>query len=51
VPIIALTALGQDAPDVAKHAVNALLSKPTSSRELIDTVHKLLGGRIVGAIG
>jgi CheY-like chemotaxis protein len=28
----------------------ALLSKPTSSRELIETAHKLLGGRIIGGM-
>jgi CheY-like chemotaxis protein len=52
-PVIMLIAFGQHRPDKDKeaHGANAYLSKPTSSRELIDTVHRLLGGRIIGGLG
>jgi DNA-binding response OmpR family regulator len=49
-PVIMLIALGQDRQHIEEERVNAFLSKPTSSRELIDTVHRLLGGRIIGGL-
>lgn len=49
-PVIMLTASGQDQDQrlARNEGVSAFLTKPTGSRELIDTVHRLLGGRIVG---
>ncbi len=44
-PVIMLTASGQDADRIRARAegANDFLSKPTSSRELLDTVSRLLG--------
>jgi CheY-like chemotaxis protein len=44
-PIVMLTASGQDADRIQAKAegANDFLSKPTSSRELLDTVNRLLG--------
>lgn len=49
-PVIMLTASGQDQDQrmARDEGVSAFLTKPTGSRELVDTVHRLLGGRIVG---
>ncbi len=52
IPVIMLIAIGQEQDQLiaADEGANAFLSKPTSSRELVDTVHKLLGGRIIGGL-
>ncbi|NJO83280.1 MAG: response regulator [Blastochloris sp.] len=51
-PVIVLINAGneQDCQLADEAGANALLSKPTSSRELIETAHKLLGGRIIGGM-
>lgn len=49
-PIILLTTRPQDYEQIRAQSepVNVCLVKPISSRELVDTAHRLLGGRIVG---
>jgi CheY-like chemotaxis protein len=52
-PVVVLTASGQDQEQdyqsARRDGANAVLAKPVSSRQLIDTVLALLGGRVVGA--
>jgi len=49
-PVILLTASGQEQDQFAArdNGANAFLIKPISSRELVETVLTLLGGRIIG---
>lgn len=49
-PVVLVTSSKQEQEELIARNIraNAYLTKPTSSRELIDTVLSLLGGRIIG---